>query len=83
MLPMTHLLHLANAVINRNLEHRYLVPGIVGSSTVLGIAFGALTIVHSLFAIWREWWKGAPIGVWKLRRKMAWICMDLLFIALW
>jgi len=73
---------LALAVTIWNLERRDGVPGIIGSSTVLVIAYACLTLGHGLFAIWLEW-KGVPIGVWRSKKKMAWICSDLLFIALW
>jgi hypothetical protein len=56
--------------------------GIIGPSTTLIIAYSCLTIVHVLTAIYREYF-GRPIGLWGLRSKMLWVCLDLLFIALW
>jgi hypothetical protein len=41
-----------------------------------------LTILHVLTAIYREYF-GKPIGLWGLRSKMLWVCLDLLFVALW
>lgn len=58
------------------------VRGIIGPSTTLIISFSCLTIVHVLTAIYREYF-GRPIGLWGLRSKMLWVCLDLLFIALW
>lgn len=58
------------------------VPGLLGSSTTLLIAFSSLTIVHVLLAIYREYF-GKPIGLWGLRSKMLWVCLDLAFIAFW
>lgn len=56
--------------------------GIIGPSTTLIISYSCLTIVHVLTAIYREYF-GRPIGLWGLRSKMLWVCLDLLFIALW
>ncbi len=58
------------------------LPGIIGPSPVLTLAYAVLTTIHILFAIWMEW-NARPIGLWDLKRQMAWICLDLLFIALW
>ncbi|WVQ85484.1 hypothetical protein IAT38_007649 [Cryptococcus sp. DSM 104549] len=58
------------------------LPGVLGSSTTLIIAYSSLTIVHVLTAIYREYF-GRPIGLWGLRSKMLWVCLDLLFVALW
>ncbi|BEJ18060.1 hypothetical protein CspHIS471_0703370 [Cutaneotrichosporon sp. HIS471] len=58
------------------------LSGIIGPSTTLIIAYSSLTIVHVLTAIYREYY-GRPIGLWGLRSKMLWVCLDLLFIALW
>ncbi|BEI87032.1 hypothetical protein CcaverHIS002_0703780 [Cutaneotrichosporon cavernicola] len=58
------------------------LSGIIGPSTTLIIAYSSLTIVHVLTAIYREYF-GRPIGLWGLRSKMLWVCLDLLFIALW
>lgn len=33
-------------------------------------------------AIFREYF-GRPVGLWGLRSKMLWVCLDLLFVALW
>lgn len=56
--------------------------GIIGPSTTLIISYACLTMVHVLTAIYREYF-GRPIGLWGLRSKMLWVCLDLLFIALW
>ncbi|KAK8865708.1 hypothetical protein IAR55_000853 [Kwoniella newhampshirensis] len=58
------------------------LPGLIGSSTTLIIAYASLTILHVLTAIYREYF-GKPIGLWGLRSKMLWVCLDLLFVALW
>lgn len=58
------------------------IDGVIGPSTTLIIAYACLTIVHALMAIYKEYF-GRPIGLWGLRSKMLWVCLDLLFIALW
>lgn len=58
------------------------LPGILGSSTTLIICYSSTTILHVLTAIYREYF-GKPIGLWGLRSKMLWVCLDLLFVALW
>lgn len=58
------------------------LPGIVGPSTTLTISFASFTLFHALTAIYREYF-GKPIGLWALRSKMLWVCLDLLFVALW
>ena len=58
------------------------LPGLLGSSTTLVISYSALTALHVLTAIYREYF-GKPIGLWGLRSKMLWVCLDLIFIALW
>lgn len=57
-------------------------PGVVGPSTTLIISYASFTMVHVLTAIYREYF-GRPIGLWGLRSKMLWVCLDLLFVALW
>lgn len=59
-----------------------MLPGVIGPSTTLTIAYAALTVLHLLTAIYREYF-GRPIGLWGLRSKMLWVCLDLIFIALW
>jgi hypothetical protein len=54
----------------------------MGSSTTLVIAYSSLTVFHVLTAIYREYF-GKPIGLWGLRSKMLWVCLDLCFVALW
>ena len=54
----------------------------MGSSTTLIISYASLTFVHVMTAIYREYF-GRPIGLWGLRSKMLWVCLDLIFIALW
>lgn len=61
---------------------RLQLPGLVGSSTTLIIAYSSLTTLHVITAIYREYF-GKPIGLWGLRSKMLWVCLDLLFVALW
>jgi hypothetical protein len=58
------------------------VPGLIGSSTTLIVSYSTFTILHVLTAIYREYF-GKPIGLWGLRSKMLWVCLDLLFVALW
>lgn len=69
--------------INIRLSLIYLhLPGVLGSSTTLIICYSSTTILHVLTAIYREYF-GRPIGLWGLRSKMLWVCLDLLFVALW
>lgn len=35
-----------------------------------------------MMAIYREYF-GKPIGLWGLRSKMLWVCLDIAFVALW
>ncbi|TYJ55919.1 hypothetical protein B9479_003442 [Cryptococcus floricola] len=58
------------------------LPGVLGSSTTLIISYATTTIFHGLMAIYREYF-GKPIGLWGLSSKMLWVCLDLLFVALW
>lgn len=58
------------------------LPGLMGPSTTLVIAYSCLTIIHIFVAVYREYF-GRPIGLWGLRSKMLWVCLDLLFVALW
>ena len=58
------------------------LPGLIGPSTTLIIAYSCLTIIHIFIAVYREYF-GRPIGLWGLRSKMLWVCLDLLFVALW
>lgn len=58
------------------------LPGLMGPSTTLIIAYSCLTIIHIFVAVYREYF-GRPIGLWGLRSKMLWVCLDLLFVALW
>ncbi|KAI9634526.1 uncharacterized protein MKK02DRAFT_16946 [Dioszegia hungarica] len=58
------------------------LPGLIGPSTTLTIAFASFTLLHAATAIYREYF-GKPIGLWGLRSKMLWVCLDLLFVALW
>lgn len=46
------------------------------------ISYSVLTIVHVLIAVYREYF-GRPIGLWGLRSKMLWVCLDLVLICLW
>ncbi|OCF33215.1 hypothetical protein I316_04956 [Kwoniella heveanensis BCC8398] len=58
------------------------LAGLIGSSTTMNISYSTLTILHVLTAIYREYF-GKPIGLWGLRSKMLWVCLDLLFVGLW
>lgn len=58
------------------------LPGLIGPSTTLIISFAAFTLFHAVTAIYREYF-GKPIGLWGLRSKMLWVCLDLLFVGLW
>lgn len=58
------------------------LPGLIGSSTTITISFASFTLLHGITAIYREYF-GKPIGLWALRSKMLWVCLDLLFVALW
>lgn len=58
------------------------LPGLIGASTTLIISFAAFTLLHGVMAIYREYF-GKPIGLWGLRSKMLWVCLDILFVALW
>ena len=49
---------------------------------MLIIAFSCLTLLHGMMAIYREY-VGKPIGLWGLRSKMLWVCLDIAFVALW
>lgn len=70
------------AITIRNELFALRLPGLVGPSTTLIIAYSCLTIVHIFIAVYREYY-GRPIGLWGLRSKMLWVCLDLLFVALW
>jgi hypothetical protein len=74
------LLALAVTIRNNLIQIGY--PGIIGPSTTLIIAYASFTMLHVLTAIYREYF-GRPIGLWGLRSKMLWVCLDLLFVALW
>lgn len=73
---------LALAITIRQQIGKLGLRGIIGPSTTLIISYACLTIVHGLTAMYREYF-GRPIGLWGLRSKMLWVCLDLLFIALW
>jgi hypothetical protein len=70
------------AVTIRNELFSLSLPGLMGPSTTLVIAYSCLTVVHIFIAVYREYF-GRPIGLWGLRSKMLWVCLDLLFVALW
>lgn len=73
---------LALAIRLRDLEISTGIVGVIGSSPILTIIYAPITIVHSMIIMWKEAF-GRPIGLWGLRSKMTWVCLDLLFIALW
>ncbi|KAL1410895.1 hypothetical protein Q8F55_001838 [Vanrija albida] len=70
------------AVTIRNEQQKIGASGSIGPSTTLIIAYSSFTMVHVLLAMYREYF-GRPIGLWGLRSKMLWVCLDLLFVALW
>lgn len=73
---------LALSIQSRHLEKVTGIPGVIGSSPFLTIIYAPITITHSLVALWKEAF-GRPIGLWRLQSKMIFVCLDLLFIALW
>lgn len=73
---------LALAIRLRDLEISTGIIGVIGSSPILTIIYAPITVVHSIIIMWKEAF-GRPIGLWGLRSKMTWVCLDLLFIALW
>jgi hypothetical protein len=58
------------------------LPGIIGASTVLIIAYAAVTFVHIGAAAIREF-IGRPIGLWRLGDKMFWVGTDIVMVCLW
>lgn len=64
------------------LEQESDLDGILGSAPILSISYGSVSSIHCLLIMYREAF-GKPIGLWGLRSKMLWVCLDLFFIALW
>lgn len=64
------------------LEQESDLDGILGSAPILSISYGSVSSIHCLLIMYREAF-GKPIGLWGLRSKMTWVCLDLFFIALW
>ncbi|KAJ9103837.1 hypothetical protein QFC21_002299 [Naganishia friedmannii] len=65
-----------------SLENAGHLDGILGSAPILSISYGSVSAIHCLVVMYREAF-GKPIGLWGLRSKMTWVCLDLFFIALW
>ncbi|KAJ9121086.1 hypothetical protein QFC24_005067 [Naganishia onofrii] len=65
-----------------SLENAADLDGILGSAPILSISYGSVSAIHCLVVMYREAF-GKPIGLWGLRSKMTWVCLDLFFIALW
>ncbi|KAJ9120104.1 hypothetical protein QFC22_003002 [Naganishia vaughanmartiniae] len=65
-----------------SLENASDLDGILGSAPILSISYGSVSAIHCLVVMYREAF-GKPIGLWGLRSKMTWVCLDLFFIALW
>lgn len=66
----------------REMQRDIELPGIMGSSPIMSMAFSVATIVH-FFAVSHRELTGRPIGLWGLRSKMLWVCLDILFISFW
>ena len=64
------------------LEEQADLDGILGSAPILSISYGSVSVIHCLIVMYREAF-GRPIGLWEVRSKMLWVCLDLFFIALW
>ncbi|GHJ83935.1 hypothetical protein NliqN6_0337 [Naganishia liquefaciens] len=64
------------------LEEQSDLDGILGSAPILSISYGSVSVIHCLLVMFREAF-GKPIGLWEVRSKMLWVCLDLFFIALW
>ncbi|KAH7911929.1 hypothetical protein BJ138DRAFT_1149446 [Hygrophoropsis aurantiaca] len=73
---------LAIAIRIRNLEMRYSIMGIVGSSPTLVIVFAPLTLVHVMVAIYLEYF-GRPLGLWRTSGKLAHTLLEVCFICAW
>ncbi|KAL7007687.1 hypothetical protein EMMF5_002763 [Cystobasidiomycetes sp. EMM_F5] len=70
---------LAVAIHIRQLTLQNNVYGILGSSTIFGVVVGPLSIVHIFVNVYVEYF-GSPIGVWKVRSKMYYTLVELLFM---
>jgi hypothetical protein len=64
------------------LEEQSDLDGILGSAPILSISYGSVSAIHCLVVMYREAF-GKPIGLWEVRSKMLWVCLDLFFISLW
>lgn len=64
------------------LEEQSDLDGILGSAPILSISYGSVSAIHCLIVMYREAF-GKPIGLWEVRSKMLWVCLDLFFISLW
>ncbi len=59
-----------------------MLPGVIGPSTTLTIAYAAFTILHLLTAIYREYF-GRPIGLWACDPRCSGCASTSSSIALW
>ncbi|KIK28441.1 hypothetical protein PISMIDRAFT_91307 [Pisolithus microcarpus 441] len=73
---------LALAVHIRELEMRYEVRGVLGSSPTLVIIFAPLTLVHVMIAVYLEYF-GRPLGLWRTSGKLAHTLLEVCFICAW
>ncbi|EIW86608.1 hypothetical protein CONPUDRAFT_134006 [Coniophora puteana RWD-64-598 SS2] len=73
---------LAIAIRIRQLEMRYHVMGVVGSSVTLVIIFAPLTLVHVMVAIYLEYFS-RPLGLWRTSAKLAHTLLEVCFICAW
>lgn len=73
---------LALAVHIRELEMRYGVRGVLGSSPTLVIIFAPLTLVHVMVAVYLEYF-GRPLGLWRTSGKLAHTLLEVCFICAW
>ena len=73
---------LAMAIRIRQLEMRYNVMGVVGSSVTLVIIFAPLTLVHVMVAIYLEYFS-RPLGLWRTSAKLAHTLLEVCFICAW
>lgn len=75
---LTKVLSIQTRALQRDMD----LPGIMGASPILSLAFSVATIVH-FFAVSHRELTGRPIGLWGMRSKMLWVCLDILFISFW
>ncbi|GAA98694.1 uncharacterized protein L969DRAFT_83769 [Mixia osmundae IAM 14324] len=73
---------LAVAVRTQVVERHNNLIGVLGSSILVGIIICPITIVHIFISVYLEYF-GKPIGLWRVRLKMTFSLVELVFIALW